>query len=60
MKENKQMGLYQTKDFTKETINKGKRQTIEYEYTFVNYISDKIGKGLNSKETAKYSTRIPA
>lgn len=46
MKENKQMGLYQTKDFTKETINKGKRQTIEYEYTFVNYISD---KGLISK-----------
>lgn len=23
--ENKQMGLYQTKDFAKETINKGKR-----------------------------------
>ena len=46
MKENKQMGLYQTKDFEKETINKGKRQSIEWEQIFVNYISD---KGLISK-----------
>ena len=40
---NKQAGLYQRKGFctAKETINKVKRQPMEWEKIFVNHISDK-------------------
>ena len=39
---NKKMGLHQTNNFctVKETINKTKRQTIEWEKTFANNLSN--------------------
>ena len=53
------MGLHQSKCFSiaKETINKMKRQPINWEKMFVNYVSDKGLISKISKQTVLFSSK---
>ena len=60
-RKNKQMGLYQIKNFctAKETINKMKRKTTEWENIFINDTSNKVLISKIYKELIQVNAKYP-